>query len=663
MIIALDGEGYTTKGGRHLYTYVAAATRDHLVSDLYDRKGISTRRLFEWLLSLPGAPARIVGFSLGYDRTKWLEELPPHIIYSLYHPEDRQGEWGPTAVTWAGYRLNLVSTKFTVSRAGRAAKEKKQARTVWDVWRFYQSSFVKALRNWKIGTDEEISRIERMKAKRGSFKGISKRERTYCQSECMLLARLVEELLDAHAGEDLPLTSAMFGPGTTAGLVLDRCKAKEQASSVGGQTWVQSAYFGGRFECSHVGPVPGPLWAYDIASAYPYALALLPCLNPEHGRWRHARSRDEVAWAVLSDVACIRYRTRPQGAGQAWGPLPHRLPKVNAQGLARGSILFPTASAGGWAWSLELRPAMRLHPGVEALEGWVWERECDCRPPFREEIVRLFCRRLELGKGTRGIVLKLALNSMYGKSAQHVGGGGRFRCMVRAGLVTARTRGMLLEAVLRARDPWNILELATDSVLSREPLDLPPPINLGTRDAAAKAKKSELGAWEAKEWEGGVFLLRPGLRFAIGGDDSDLGSVAARGVGVRVLYDNTRRVLRSWSREPLAPVYVQQPAIFHGAKSSVRRVRGVDEAADYVRDEIYGRWELPTKRILSFDPRPKRETFVRLDGLYRLMTWDLPETEDAVSVPYSVSEPDDPERTLRGEQPDGNLGAIDCFPV
>lgn len=671
-VIALDGEGYTTKSGRHLYTYVAAATRDELISDLYAPRGIKTRALFEWLLSLPGAPYRLVGFSLGYDRTKWLEDMPEHALYALLHPEERPGEYGPVAISCGGYRINLVSSKFTIGRLGREGKTKKTGRTVWDVFRFYQTSFVKALEKWKVGTPEEIARIDKMKKKRGSFRAITARERAYCQSECKLLARLVEELLAAHEAEELPLDRAMFGPGTTAGKVLDKCHAKDQVPSVDGQTWVQCAYFGGRFECSHVGPVKGPLYAYDIASAYPYSLALLPCLHQEHGRWRHVEGGEALSQALASDVACVRYRTvYAPGMAQAWGPLPHRVGgQVNGQEFSRGSILFPVKSAGGWAWSVELRPAMRLHPGVTPLEAWVWERKCDCPPPFREEIVRLFVRRLTLGKGSRGIVLKLAMNSMYGKSAQHVGGGGRYRSMVRAGLVTARTRGMLLEAVLLAKSKWNILELATDSVLSREPLALPAPIPLGTGEAAALAKECELGAWENKQWQGGVFLLRPGLRFPTGDGAEDVASVAARGVGIATLHENARRVLRAWKKEPMAPVYVQQPAMFHGAKSSIRKVMGKpgptgDASWDYVRDDSYGKWERPTRRILSYEPMPKRsgvlESCEPRGSALSLAPWELPDTPEAVSVPYGDPEVEDLERLQRSEQPDGGE-MLACFP-
>ena len=46
-----------------------------------------------------------------------------------------------------------------------------------------------------------------------------------------------------------------------------------------------AAYFGGRAEVSRIGYVPGPIYQYDINSAYPAAILDLPC--PMHTSWEH----------------------------------------------------------------------------------------------------------------------------------------------------------------------------------------------------------------------------------------------------------------------------------------------------------------------------------------------------------------------------------------
>src|SRR5208282_6672187 len=104
----------------------------------------------------------------------------------------------------------------------------------------------------------------------------------------------------------------------------------------------------------------------------------------------------------------FRFRVEPHpDACQAWGPLPHRLPD--------GNILFPVQSAGGWAWQDEVLAAIRLHPGVCILEAWTWRQSCSHDPPFAKRIEELYQRRLSWGKAVRGRVLRLGLNSCYGK--------------------------------------------------------------------------------------------------------------------------------------------------------------------------------------------------------------------------------------------------------
>jgi hypothetical protein len=370
------------------------------------------------------------------------------------------------------------------------------------------------------------------------------------------------------------------------------------------------------------------VWAYDIASAYPYQLARLPCM--QHGRWKHF---PKGGWPAKDLVSLLRYRIDPSSRScPAWGPLPHR--------LLDGNIVFPRVSAGGWAWSAEVFAARKFHPGIRILEAWVWCPTKKCAekhpPPYRNLFVELYKRRLYWGKERRGMVLRLGMNSVYGKSAQRAGQP-RYRCQVRAGLITSMTRAMLLEAILCARDPWNVVELATDSVMSLEPLTLPQPEKLGTEEAARKAGKVPMGGWEEKEWEGGAMLLRPGLRFPILPEGKEK-QTAARGVGTRVLHQNRAALLQKWREKSMAPVTVQQPTFFWGAKSSIRRVQGEpdilgDREWFYVRDPKYGRWEEPPPRKLQYSPHPKRESL--LEG-FRLDPWCLPQDAGSASLPYDV---------------------------
>lgn len=661
-VIALDGEGYTNARGRHLYTYMSASDSSGLVGEISNKRGLRTGQILEFVLGLPKKP-RKVGYALGYDWTKWFEDLPAAALYTLWRPDLRLGKFGPRPIRISivdkVYRLNLVSTRLAIGGdQDPLTRRFRSTAVVWDVFKFFGRAFVGALEQWGVGSREQIVRIQRMKDKRGSFGGIGARERAYCQEETLLLAQLVEKLLSAceEAGLDL---RDLYGPGSLAAAMLKRGKAKKQIVDLSRKKAlkdaVQRAFFGGRFEINRVGPVQ-KVHSYDIASAYPCIETQLPCL--EHGEWRHVRKPTD-AQIRKADAALVRWHadphpkieshppkalhelpdfahldmkslvtladlSEPEVADRAWGPFPYR--------TKNGSILFPVVCpSGGWVYGAEwlaARGAPRLFPNLRASEAWLYETACDCDPPFRDEVAQAYLKRLEWGKEGRGLTLKLAVNSRYGKRAQS-SGSHPFRCLVAAGLITSGTRAMILRAIARAGDPWNVVSIATDGILSTEPLDLEKAPRTGTEKRAREMGKSCLGEWESKK-PSDVFLMRPGMRFDLKLDDK-IGTTAARGLGVRTLHKAREAVLRQWKRKPLAPLKIQQPAQFHGAKLSINvKARGKPDE-DYSKNRSYGLWERPDPYNVSYEPLPKRPC-VAADGR-RVMAWVLSDLEPE-SAPY-----------------------------
>jgi hypothetical protein len=112
---------------------------------------------------------------------------------------------------------------------------------------------------------------------------------------------------------------------------------------------------------------------------------------------------------------------------------------------------------------------------------WIARCDCNCRP--FDWVRDLYEQRRRLGSNTRGYVLKLVLNSLYGKLAQRTGRGPYYDAAA-AGLITAITRARLIEAI--GQDPEAVAMLATDAVFSTCPLTL----DIG----------EGLGQWEEKIW-------------------------------------------------------------------------------------------------------------------------------------------------------------------
>jgi hypothetical protein len=96
-------------------------------------------------------------------------------------------------------------------------------------------------------------------------------------------------------------------------------------------------------------------------------------------------------------------------------------------------------------------------------------------------------------------VIKLGINSVYGKTAQSVGGRtGRPPNTANpwvAGAITAGTRAQLLRAALK--NPWAVIFFATDGIQSLEPLGV-------------ESKTKTFGEWEKDSLTAGVWI-KPGV--------------------------------------------------------------------------------------------------------------------------------------------------------
>lgn len=602
-IIGIDGEGQ----GRspHLYTYLAAQDEHGWGDSVEDEDGLTTRACLNFLLSLPER-SLIVGFAFQYDLTKMLADLPDKLLYELFHEESRQfysvkiKRISYRPIEWQDYKLNYMNRRFTVQRNRRRV-------TIWDIFRFFACKFTQALTDWKIGTPEVVQRMGEMKDKRHEFDKLSSSDiHDYCDSECYNLACLCRSLINAHNEAGLPLRN-FFGAGSTASSLLDKLDIKSKLGKLPAihkiklQHAIACAFFGGRFENSVIGPVKGKVWSYDISSAYPYQTFLLPCL--EHGKWEHITSaRKNLRQIRESSLALIHWRLPiTSSANRIWAPFPVR--------ANDGTIAFPRAAKGGWCWKQEFLAACERFPHVEMTEAWLYHTDCDCKP-FKD-VPTYYLERLKLGKDAKGLVLKLGLNSIYGKLAQSKGLNPPYQNWIWAGNITSGTRAQLISAL-----DDSVIMLATDGICSTRPLQMTAPVDTGTGHVS-----KPLGGWEEKVFEKGMFVMRPGIYFPLDPTDDELKQVKARGLGKSVLYSQWRRMTEAWEKkEPL--ITIDGITRFCGAKSSISK--------SLTRSENYGEW-VPYTIDVTFNPHPKRE---RVLPNNTLALWDFFNWE---SVPYDAA--------------------------
>jgi hypothetical protein len=481
-----------------------------------------------------------------------------------------------------------------------------------------------------------------MKIKRPEFDKLDPdKVREYCFDECQYMAVLAKKLIQAHIDAGIPL-KAFNGAGSSASSMLSIMGIKSNINEFRKldnkelEQAVASAYFGGRFENSKIGPIPGLLHSWDISSAYPYQIYKLPCLI--HGKWRHSKNINDI---IEADSALVRYRLNKPNIKRLWAPFPFR--------TTENVVVCPEYSEGGWLWKDEFLVGQQVFDNVEFIEAYIYNTPCTCHP-FKK-IAEYYTERCRIGKEGPGIVLKLGCNSVYGKLAQSRGGWGAFTNWIWAGMITSGCRAQILELFALHNDINNILMIATDGIVTTEDIRPPTPIDTNTSHTG-----KPLGGWEYKPYKNGLFFARPGIYFPLDISEGfdDIKTIRARGIGREVLAREYPKILDGWNRR-IEKVALPDVNRFIGAKSSISK-----SLYSYNRRPEYGQWDIQP-RDTSFDPMPKRRSII--GNILSLRNF-----EGLESIPYTrafnpegYDEADNVffgSKTIREEQPDLELHPI-----
>src|SRR6185437_12393941 len=184
-----DGEGRTLPDGRHLFTLLAC-TDGRKREYIEDENGLSTATCLEFL-TRKREKAYNVWFAFGYDVNKITEDLPLEGATA-----SRQQIWEEGVTKWHGYRIDYCPRKtFTVSN-----KRRESSFHSYDVFGFFQTSFLKACDDWKIDAEA----IRKGKESRDIFATWSMDAvREYNFSELDLLLELCNRLRDALFDADV----------------------------------------------------------------------------------------------------------------------------------------------------------------------------------------------------------------------------------------------------------------------------------------------------------------------------------------------------------------------------------------------------------------------------------------------------------------------------
>jgi hypothetical protein len=367
---------------------------------------------------------------------------------------------------WLGYRPRKLFTvsrqrdtrRFILDDRGQPRRNATKPMRLWDVWGFFQSSFVVALKTWFTKAElatlvPMLAEIEAMKKNRAQFADEDPaRVREYCFAECRALVALMEKLGRCLAECDLH-PQRWDGVGAIASTLLRKHGVKDAVADLPRPVYdaARVAYAGGRIEQVQLGVTP--MDAIDIRSAYPSAEAELPDLRaPWIPRY------DPIGFSL----ARVRFDF-PRNA--PWYPLFYR--------TLKGTILFPSLGEGiYWRPEIEAARAFAKVFGGTLTVTDAWTLDEDGRRPFGF-LGELYERRFAWKKQKRAAqnILRLGPNAVYGKTAQRIGMGENdppYFSLAWCGWITSATRAKLVLAALN--EPHAIVSFSTDGIHSTRSL-------------------------------------------------------------------------------------------------------------------------------------------------------------------------------------------------
>jgi hypothetical protein len=532
--VALDGEGFSEGelwqvtpatsddsyiGRTHYYAYLAASDG----SDVYAERGrLSMEQCLDFVCQIKenNPDAIIVAFGASYDINQMVaHEIDKNQVKALLgkHPMTK---FLNIEVGAYHYRLEYRARKCLTIKRWSVGEQRYQVNAkgareltphlsvqVWDVWGFFQGSFVEVMEKW-LPQDADYTFIKTMKGERSTFdRSEIDLIRTYNAAELRCLVKIMDNVRAAINDLGLKITR-WDGAGAIAAAMMQKYGVKKMIADVPPEVFdaARLAYSGGHIEVCKVGYHKGEVHHYDINSAYPNIFRQLPALSL--GFWRYGSGAPPKGFTLCE----IRFEFRD---GEHFYPLFFR--------SRNGAIIYPRKGRGVY-WYPEYEAAKAFADKLGAVTFEVvrwWHFDCDMRDRPFSWVEEIYTARQKYIEEARALgresgpekIIKLGCNSLYGKTAQQVGA--RYNAdgelqtppyfnLCWAGYVTAGCRAMLMQAAIQR--PEAIISFATDGLFSTKPLDVYAP------------DKKELGAWEYRVHTG-ITMVMPGVYWLHDGEE------------------------------------------------------------------------------------------------------------------------------------------------
>lgn len=519
---AIDSEGFTDSRLDHRMYLLGTTDTDPLYNLTKPLKG---SEILDYISALD--PKFIyVGFYFSYDVTQiikaLLAEYPPDRLIAIRNRLLDYVRSSAENITSGAlpaiylphpsrsgirYRLTIIEHKiFSVQRI--SALGKSPTIEVQDVSSFFQTSFIKALQNWNLPVPNSIIEgkdnrsMHTLEYWKNNYQSIIE----YNNQELVSLVDLMNEF--SAVVIDANLTPRRWiGPGSLASKQLSNWgypKTQIPADQITSYHHAKDSFFGGWFENYDAGHLNKKVNQYDINSAYPYIISLLPTIsdlrtdtvNIEKTLLNNNRLAIAIdgEFRIKSDTN-IRFLPCRMKDGRVINPL-----------SVSGTMPAPLVKYGLENNLFDVfKPTKLTHMAANTAKQF----------PLVNDLYNL---RKALGKDKKGYPIKLALNSLYGKFAQSVGSP-KYANPIYATLITSLTRLKLLEL---ANQNDSIVMFATDAIFCYD--ELPAPIN------------DKLGGYSHEIWDD-LIIVQSGFYFGM--KNGELVKSRTRGMSSKAFADLT----------------------------------------------------------------------------------------------------------------------------
>ncbi|MEM3423456.1 MAG: DNA polymerase [Nitrososphaeria archaeon] len=516
---AIDSEGYEENGKSFLNLIAILYVDDDNENHYYILKeGFNTYRIISWIFQCvhdirkymkEGEELEGIIFGSGYDFTMWLKDLTYEDVTRLKKENE---------VEFEGYKIKMFPKKMLVL----SKKYADRRLVISDVFGFTNTSFVRSLQSLQIDiSKEELDRIASEKVQRGSFeKEITDEVIEYNKKELEYLLKIAYKIKDTLTEIGWYIDN-FYGSGAVGNFLLqshnidkisqDNLKISDDVINA-----YNYAYYGGYIYAFVVGTIKGPIYHYDLKSAYPSIMKELPDLR--QGEWIHHDKLSIEEIMNMNNVSVVKCKYKLNSA-----ILPYRLKNGNVAYFRDGQAWYNVAM-------IKALYPLKKDEKLEIEEAYEFVPEGDTKPfGFVEEIYKMKESTNKKENPVQYSMYKIGMNSLYGKMIQGVGAN-KFYNIIYASAITGGTRAKLIKTIREIENKHGMVYMVmTDSIFTSLPIE--------------NGVGEKLGEWGLEGVHDEMGIVQTGLYYT---RDKDTYELKKRGIYIDSKGNNIQEIQNSY---------------------------------------------------------------------------------------------------------------------